>query len=125
MPTLLDKIARPLATRMLRQFGSDIVLTKVVQGAYVPGNSVAPQVEQSYEVKALVEDYNLVDSGTGFAAGLIEMGDKKVTLAAEPLSFDPSAGDTITVSNIKYTVIRVLTTYSGEQKALFEIQARK
>lgn len=125
MSTVLDKIARPIAKDLINNFGASVFLTRVVQGAYDPATSSASKREETYAIKALVEDYNLVDSGAGFAAGLIEFGDKKITVAALTLNFTPTAGDIITALNQKFTVIRVTTTYSGELPALFELQGRR
>lgn len=124
MPTVLDKIARPLANKMIAQFGALVTITKVTPGAYDPNTSAATPTEVAETVRALVEDYNLVDSGAGFAAGLITFGDKKITVAATAITFEPTAGDKITYNSEVFTVMRVLKTYSGEQVAIYEIQAR-
>lgn len=125
MHTLLDNIIRPIAKQMINQFGASVLLTRVIQGDYDTTTSSAEKRRETYTIKALVEDYNLVDSGAGFAAGLIEFGDKKITVAASALNFTPTAGDIITALNQDFTVIRVTTTYSGNQPAIFELQGRR
>lgn len=125
MPTVLDKIARPIAKSLIQQFGASVNFTQVEQGEYDPSQSEAPVVERTYIIKALVEDYNLVDSGAGFAGGLIEFGDKKITIAATSLPFTPTAGDKVEAVNQTFTIIRITTIYSGEQPALYEMQGRR
>lgn len=125
MPTLLDTIVRPIARDILRQFGASITYTRVVPGVYNEVDSSMAPTETTSTIKAQVEDFTLVDSGAGFASGLIEFGDKRVTVAGSEIAFEPTAGDRITFNSEVFTVVRIQKTYSGEQVALYELQARK
>lgn len=125
MATFLDNLIGPIARDTIRLVGASVTYTRVVVGAYDPATSSVSTTETPYSIKALVEDYSLVDSGAGFASGLIEFGDKRVTIAQSEISVVPTAGDKITHNGETYTVVRVQKTYSGDNVALFELQARK
>jgi len=117
--TKLDTRFRALATRLINKYGKSITLTSVTTGSYNPATGSVTNTTSAASVKALVEDYK-----TGFADGLVKIGDKKFTVAAIDLSSSPKPGDTITLGSATYSVIRVIETWSGEQIASYELQGR-
>lgn len=122
--TKLDTRFRALATRLINKYGKSITLTSITTGSYNPATGSVINTTSAASVKAIVEDYSYRDSGTGFADGLVKIGDKKFTVAAIDLSSSPKPGDTITLGSATYSVIRVIETWSGEQIASYELQGR-
>lgn len=119
--TELDAIIGPLALDLIDEFGKLIKLTTVQQGVYdiETGSSVA--VDTSVFIKAIVEKYK----GQEYTSGLIETGDKKVTIAGQSVSEKPTTSDTVEFDGEVYTIQNVKAVYSGELIALYEMQARQ
>lgn len=124
MPTALDRIIRPIAAKLTTTYGQTILYTRQLLGDYDVAEGKAKKTEVTVSVKALVEEYGYQDSGAGFAEGLIETSDKKVSVAATLLSFVPQIGDKLVIDGNNYRIERVKETRSGEQVALYELQAR-
>lgn len=119
--TALDTKARATAVRLLNKYGKSVSHTIVTEGTYDPitgdvsGGSTTVGVP-----KAIIEDFN----GTDYASGLVEKGDRKLTIAAQG-NTEPKPNDSFTVGSDVYTVIAVETVWSGEQAALYISQVRK
>lgn len=121
----LDKLIRPIAAKVIKQYGTVISYVRVQQGGYDVDTATSIPYESTTTHNAIVEDYSLVDSGAGFSQGLIEGSDKKVTIAASDFAFSPSPGDKLIIGEDTYGVLRITTTYSGDLPAAYEIQARR
>lgn len=126
--TELDAELGPLAVDVIEEFGKPIAINTVpAAGDYDPdtGKPEAAEPPAPKQTKAVVEDYNLQGSGQGFASGLIEVGDKKFTVAARALDATPTSADTITMDGVTFTIVNVKVTYSGELPVLYELQGRR
>lgn len=119
--TALDTKARATAVRLLEKYGKTISHTIVTEGTYDPitgdvsGGSTTVGVP-----KAVIEDF----AGTDYLSGLVEKGDRKVTIAAQGNN-EPKPNDRFIVGSDTYTVIAVTIVWSGEQAALYISQVRK
>lgn len=120
--TELDADIGPLALELIDEFGKPISYARVTKLGYNPATGTAGGYEDFFPVKAIVEEYN----GQSFVVGLVERGDKKLTVAAQAFTDGlPTANDRVELDNEFYSVVGVKTTYSGELPALFELQVRK
>lgn len=119
--TALDTKARATAVRLLNKYGKSVSHTIVTEGTYDPITGEVSGGSTTVGVpKALVEDFN----GTDYTSGLIEIGDRKLTIAASG-NTEPKPNDRFTVGSDVYTVIAVEIIWSGEQAALYVSQVRK
>lgn len=123
--TELDNELGPLALELIEEFGKLVQYTKVSEGEYDPETGSATPSGEPVDVKAIVEDYDLQGSGAGFAAGLIETGDKKLTLAGASFDEEPTPSDIFGIDGEDFTILNVKNVYSGELVALYVCQARK
>ncbi len=126
--TELDTELGPVAAELIEEFGKSISYSLITPGAYNPATGEGLGTTEVLDIKAIVEDYSLQGSGQGFASGLIEIGDKKLTVAAQSEAMagkTPTTSDSFTVDEIGYIVQNVKIVYSGELAALYEIQGRK
>lgn len=123
--TELDGIFPDLALELIEEFGKVIQYVTIKDGVYDVATARNVTTAIPSEPKAIVEDYSLQGSGQGYASGLIEAGDKKLTVAALAFDPDPTTGDKFGLDGTVYTVQNVKTTYSGEEKAIHEIQGRR
>lgn len=119
--TTLDTKARATAVKLLNKYGKSISHTIVTEGTYDPitgdvsGGSTTVGVP-----KAVIEDYD----GTEYIAGLVEQGDKKLTIAAKG-NTEPKPNDRFVVGSDTFTVINTQIVWSGEEHALYISQVRK
>lgn len=119
--TALDTKARATAVRLLNKYGKAVSHSIIVEGTY---NPITGDVSGGYSTvdvpKAIIEDFN----GTDYVSGLVERGDRKLTIAAQGNS-EPKPNDQFVVGTDTYTVVAVETVWSGEQAALYISQVRK
>lgn len=126
--TELDTELGPLAVELIDEYGKEVTYTLTASGEYDPETGAAAPAEDPFIIKAIVEDYSLQGSGQAFASGLIEVGDKKFTIAAQSEHMagkTPTPSDTVEADGVTYTVQNVKAVYSGELVAIYEIQGRK
>lgn len=122
--TALDTRFRRLAAVKVQQYGTLVTLKVNTAAAYDPATGASVQTTKSSTTHALISDYSLQNSGSGFAAGLILSGDKKFSLAAlDNAHIKP--GDSIVLNGETYVVITVRELWSGEQITMYEVQGRK
>lgn len=119
--TAIDTSSRALAVKMLTKFGKAIAFQSIVEGSYDPATGdMAANTVTSSNVQALIKDYN----GIELMSGVIQQGDRKVTIAASGATL-PQPSDKIVIDSETYNIIAVKTIWSGELAALYELQARK
>lgn len=117
--TEFDDKFRPLATKMLNKYGKTVIFGSMTDGTY---DTVTGSVSRSASVttvKARVRDY----SPKEFRQGLIIVGDKEVSIAAEGIG-TPKPGDTVTIDSSVYKVLASESVWSGEQVALYKLHCR-
>lgn len=115
----LDIAARSAALKTIAKFGKSITLTRVTEGAYNTATATTTNTPVDETVSAIVEDYK----GFDLTSGLIQAGDKKVTVAASAVAI-PALADKITVDAYIYTIVNIQTIYSGQLAALYILQGR-
>lgn len=77
----------------------DVTFTTVVEGAYVPGTGQV-NVETNYACRGFVEE----DAKRYIDLGLVQRGDRVITLLQPSLSVTPSDGDKVTIRSVVSTV---------------------
>ena len=120
--TELDLEIPGLAAELINEYGKLIGFGRVEPGEYDPETRTAAPGNVPSTVKAIVEPWR----GQRLLAGLVEAGDLKLTVAAESFpNGDPTTEDVAVIDDVSHTVVNVLPTYSGERKAIYEIQVRR
>lgn len=123
--TELDGIFPDLALELITEFGKLIQYVNISEGAYDVKTAKNTTVWLPSDIPAVVEDYSLQGSGQGYASGMIEAGDKKITVASLSLPVEPTTGDKFGLNGDVYGVRNVKAFYSGELVAAYEIQGRR
>jgi hypothetical protein len=117
----LDVKARNTADTLLNKFGKLITLTSIAEGSYDPATGdMSANTTTNTTHTAIIKDFNGVD----FISGVIQSGDRKVTIAALNAT-TPQPSDKITIDSEVYQVVSVRHIWSGELPALYEMQVRK
>jgi hypothetical protein len=123
--TELDLEIPGLAEEIIAEFGKDITYTLTEPGDYNPATSLAEATGEPFIIKGIVEPYR----GQRMLAGLIEVGDLKVTVAAKSFEgkSEPTPGDIADINGdgTNFNIITVLPNYSGELVAIYELQVRQ
>lgn len=120
MTGALDAVARKVSSQLITKFGATITLTRVTEGVYDPSTGSTTNTETPETIIGVVDEYKSYD----FVNGLAVEGDKKVICACQDVA-QPNLGDKLTVGGITYSILQIQSTTSGEQDALYTLQARR
>ena len=96
---LLDGDIQSIVNSALAPLLLDLTVTKVTEGAYVPGTG-RTNTETDYSCKGFVE----MDAKRYIDLGLIQRGDRAVTILQGSLSISPADGDKVTVRSVESVV---------------------
>lgn len=108
--------------RMLTTFGKDLVITRVVNGAYDPSTGAVSSATTNHTVKGQAFDYE--DRHIAASGGLIASGDRMVLVSPIGLSFVPDATtDSITLSGVLWKIVRVKKPV--DEEVIYELQVRR
>ena len=111
------------AQDLLSDYGKDLVLTRIVPGAYNPTTGIpgAP-TPTTYTVKALVTNFN--DYRVANSGGLIKTGDRRIFVAAKNLPIFPDpATDSVTLDGVTWKVVNA--TKPVDAQVIYELQVRR
>ncbi|NQW12226.1 MAG: hypothetical protein HQ481_20360 [Alphaproteobacteria bacterium] len=121
----LDETLRPVAARLIARNGTALTLRRADAPIYDPATGVVTESVTDIALSGVVEEVDI-----SHPDGLVQRGDRIITLAAEPLgdgdpTLDPAPGDTIVLSGTEHRVLSVSATYAGDRPALFRLQVRR
>jgi hypothetical protein len=111
----LDTALRKVGKTILGSFGTDVTMRRVFVGGYdtTTGKPVRTEIEKT--IKGRLGEYEQVEIGE-----LIQAGDRKLTIAASDLTFNPSVSE----AEKLYRVISVKSPQATDQAALHVLQLR-
>lgn len=119
--TALDDRLRPMAATLITRAGKSMTLRRVTGSSYDPGTGAVVETTSDTVLTGVIEEYE----AERIDGGLIQQGDRKISLAAEPIAAEPAPGDVLLIDGVEHLVITVSATYSGEQPALYRLQVRR
>lgn len=123
MVTSLDTKLVPKATELLDLYGKAVTWSVTIGAAYNPASgAVTVGTTTNHSVKVSPPDPY---SSRYIDGDLVRVGDARVYVAAELLTFTPAEGQTITIDSATWKIVRVNAIYSGESIALWEAQVRR
>ena len=96
---LLDGDLQTIAYNALKSIMLDVTLTQVAEGTYVPGTGRS-NTDTDYSCKGFVED----DAKRYIELGLVQRGDRVITILQGSLSVTPADGDKVTIRSEESTV---------------------
>ena len=116
-----DNLAKT-GLRLLTAFGKDLVITRVVNGAYNTATGALASTTTNHTVKGQAFDYE--DRHIASSGGLIASGDRMVLVSPVGMSFVPDATtDSITLSGVEWKIVRVKKPV--DEAVLYELQVRR
>jgi hypothetical protein len=111
---------RKTASKLMTKFGGDVTIGRVTAGNYdATTGTVTPSTTTS-TIKGVLEDVRESEVND-----LIRGTDKKLTVAAADLSFEPAVSDQVTVSSRLLQIVQVNRIEQDNTAIVFEIFLRE
>jgi len=111
---------RKTASKLMSKFGGSVTIRRVTTGGYNPTTGTATPSISDTTVKGVLEDVQQREVND-----LIRSSDKKLTIAAADLSFEPAVSDQISVSGRVFQCIQVNRIEQDNTAIVFEIYLRE
>jgi hypothetical protein len=111
---------RKTASKLITKFGGSITIRRVTTGAYNPTTGTATPSVAETVIKGVLEDVTQSEVND-----LIRSSDKKLTIAAADLIFEPAVSDQVTVSGRILQCIRVNRIEQDNTAIVFEMFLRE
>ena len=111
---------RKTASKLMAKFGGEVMIRKNATGVYNPTTGTASVVVSTFTIRGVLEavaERELND--------LIKSTDKKLTIAAADLSFEPAVSDQVTVASRIMQTIQVNKIEQDNQPIVFEMFLRE
>ena len=124
MSRLLSTVSGVFAK--LGGLAASATITRTVLGAYDPvTGGPTPGSTTTINTKAVLDATSLRTLGLRYGEGLVQTGDIEAMIPAAGLTFDPAAGDILTLGGVTYTVIGARPTYEGATPVIWNLLVRR
>ena len=117
----LDTLIRPLADSVISTYGKPVTLRSLRVGDYDPNGGAASNNYVNYATKGVFGSPSKIMYDTMEARS----GDASIIFADLKLTTIPKAGDLVTLDDFDWTVIGVMSTFSGALAAVHTCLLRK
>ena len=111
---------RKVANKTISKLGGDVTFRRVTAGGYNTATGTSTPSVSTSTVKGILEDVTEREVND-----LIKGTDKKLTIAAADVSFEPAVSDEVTVSGRVMQIIRVGKIEQDNTALVFEIFLRE
>ena len=115
---LADSLAK-VASTIIGKFGGDVTVRIVTAGSYNTTTGTVGESVSDTEIKGVLEDVTSRE-----ANGLIQAGDKRLTVAADDLTSAPKTKDKVVISSVVHQIITVQTTEQDNTAITHELILR-
>ena len=110
---------RKVASKVITKFGGDVTVRIVTAGSYNTTTGTVGESVSDTEIKGVLQDIALREVN-----GLIQAGDKRLTVAASDLTTAPETKDKVVISSVVHQVITVETTEQDNTAITHELILR-
>lgn len=110
---------RKTASKLMAKFGGEVIFRQITTGVYNTTTGTSTQTATTTTIRGVIEDVTERE-----VSDLVKTSDKKLTIAAADLSFEPSASDQVTVSNRIMQIIQINKIEQDNTAIVFEIYLR-
>lgn len=100
--------------------GTSVVYKRIQTGSFnaTTGKTAAPTT-YSYSIKAAIRDFKPHQ-----IKGLVQDGDRQVTLPAAGLTFTPDKRDQVWIGGIRYNIMHIEAVYTRDDIAAYRLLVR-
>lgn len=116
----LSKALEKVASKIVNKFGADVVVRYIKTAGYDANTgTVRPATNTDVPVSGVLENVALENVNQ-----LIQIGDKRLILAAKDLPSAPTLKDVVIITGITYQIIQVDTIEPQQLDLVYEIILR-
>jgi len=115
----LDSAVRGLAQRAVHGMGQAVTLSRVSVGSYNTATGTAASSTVTQELIARLDEY--MDREF---TGTVQVGDRKVILAAMDMDWSPKPKDKVLIGDITHDVVTVKQDMAASLPAIYTLQIR-
>ena len=116
--SLADSL-RKVASKVITKFGGDVTVRIVTAGSYNTTTGTVGESVSDTEIKGGLQDIALREVN-----GLVQAGDKRLTVAASDLTTAPETKDKVVISSVVHQIITVETTEQDNTAITHELILR-
>lgn len=110
------------ATKLLDRFGAPAVIHRTIGEVFDPvTGATAPGTEEDHETVGVLVKY----SDQEIDGTKIRRGDRRLIIAAEPLSIEPTTADRVTANGVQYTIEDAPAANPAGTPIVYYLQVRK
>ena len=110
---------RKVASKVITKFGGDVTVRIVTAGSYNTTTGTVGESVSDTEIKGVLQDITLREVN-----GLVQAGDKRLTVAASDLTTAPETKDKVVISSVVHQIITVETTEQDNTAITHELILR-
>jgi len=111
---------RKTASKLMAKFGGEVTIRRITTGAYNPTTGVATPTASETVIRGVLEAVTERELND-----LIKSTDKKLTVAAADLAFEPAISDQVTVQNRILQTVQVNRIEQDNTAIVFELFLRE
>jgi hypothetical protein len=111
---------RKVASKLMAKFGGEVTIRRMATGVYNPTTGTASVTASTTTVRGVLENVSEREVND-----LVKGTDKKLTVAAADLSFEPAVSDQVTVASRVMQIVQVTKTEQDNTAIVFEIFLRE
>ena len=116
----LSSPLRKIASKLMAKFGGEVTIRRMTTGIYNPTTGTASGTVSSTTVRGVLENVSEREVND-----LIKGTDRKLTIAAADLSFEPTVADQVTVGGRILQTVEVRRIEQDNTAIVFEIFLRE
>ena len=110
---------RKVSSKLMSKFGGEVTIRRITVGAYDTNTGTASETNTDTAVRGLLEDVNIRE-----VSGLIQSGDKRLTIAAADVANAPLTSDKVLIASIVHQIITVATVEQDNEPITYELTLR-
>jgi len=111
---------RKVASKLMSKFGGEVTFRRISTGAYNTSTGAATPTTSTTTVRGVLEDVTEREVND-----LIRGTDKKLTIAAADVSFEPAVSDQVTAASRIMQIVQVNKIEQDNTAIVFEIILRE
>ena len=116
----LSTSLRKVASKLMSKLGGEVTFHRITTGAYNTSTGAATATASTTTVRGVLEDVSEREVND-----LVKGTDKKLTVAAADLSFEPAVSDQVTVASRVMQIVQVNKIEQDNTAIVFEIFLRE
>lgn len=122
MATQFDATMVPLATKMLAKFGTTATFYVPTSSTYDP--TTGAETEAGVTATSWLSTPPMPVGHRLLQREVVKQGDMVVYIAAESITFTPALGMRVGLAARSWRIVELLTYYSGDSIAIYELVLR-